>query len=416
MTKQIYIEQLIRDMYPSGIDTKMLKDIVISIRTGLNPRDNFVLNVDGADLYYVTVKEIVTGKVMFSDKTDRITEAARLRIQERSRLEVDDILFSGIGTIGKVAIADIPVDNWNCSESVFIIKPNKRIVLPKFLMYYLRSSRCKEQYEASSVGSTMKGVRKGILESIKIPIPSLQIQEKIVYVLDTIGRLVDNIQDEIEARQMQYNEACITLMNAKKNNWSIDTFFNLGKIYGGLSGKKKADFTEGNAKYVTYKNVYSNPAIDMDIIDTVKVGKDERQNTIQYGDVIFTGSSETPDECAISSVVNQHVTEKIYLNSFCFGFRFNDLSKIYIDFYKHYFRGAEMRAYAKKAANGTTRFNVSKALFELIPIPVPPIAEQRAIAEKLDTIEAFINNLKTERDLRQLQYEYYREYLINLLK
>lgn len=51
-----------------------------------------------------------------------------------------------------------------------------------------------------------------------------------------------------------------------------------------------------------------------------------------------------------------------------------------------------------------------------VKIPVPPIAEQRAIAEKLDTIEAFINNLKTERDLRQQQYEYYREYLINLLK
>ena len=51
-----------------------------------------------------------------------------------------------------------------------------------------------------------------------------------------------------------------------------------------------------------------------------------------------------------------------------------------------------------------------------ITIPLPPLTEQRAIAEKLDTIEALISNLKTERDLRQQQYEYYREYLINLLK
>ena len=51
-----------------------------------------------------------------------------------------------------------------------------------------------------------------------------------------------------------------------------------------------------------------------------------------------------------------------------------------------------------------------------LPIPLPPLAEQRAITEKLDTIEAFIANLKEERALRQQQYEYYREHLINLLK
>ena len=54
--------------------------------------------------------------------------------------------------------------------------------------------------------------------------------------------------------------------------------------------------------------------------------------------------------------------------------------------------------------------------FAKLPIPLPPLSEQRAIAAKLDTFEKLITNLKTERDLRQQQYEYYREKLINLLK
>ena len=60
--------------------------------------------------------------------------------------------------------------------------------------------------------------------------------------------------------------------------------------------------------------------------------------------------------------------------------------------------------------------NINGQKIKSYPIPLPPLAEQRAIAEKLDTIEALIANLKTERDLRQQQYEYYREHLINLLK
>lgn len=62
--------------------------------------------------------------------------------------------------------------------------------------------------------------------------------------------------------------------------------------------------------------MYSNPALDIDVDDKVKIGDDENQRTLEYGDIIFTGSSETPDECGISSVLTQQTDEKLYLNSF----------------------------------------------------------------------------------------------------
>lgn len=94
----------------------------------------------------------------------------------------------------------------------------------------------------------------------------------------------------------------------------------LGKFFGGLTGKSKDDFTNGNAKFITYKNVYANPALQIDVEDKVKITDGEKQRTLQYGDVVFTGSSETPDECGISSVVTKKIDEKLYLNSFCFFF------------------------------------------------------------------------------------------------
>ena len=150
----------------------------------------------------------------------------------------------------------------------------------------------------------------------------------------------------------------------------------LGSFYGGLSGKSKDDFTDGNAKFITYMNVYSNPALNFDVTETVKIGENEKQNTIQYGDVLFTGSSESPDECGVSSVLTQHTDEKLYLNSFCFAFRFDDLSIILPDFAKHLFRSNNLRYQIGKTASGVTRYNVSKKQMEKVVIPIPPIEVQ----------------------------------------
>jgi len=75
----------------------------------------------------------------------------------------------------------------------------------------------------------------------------------------------------------------------------------LGNFYGGLTGKSKEDFSIGTSKYVTYMNVYSNPSVNTDIEDYVKLNAEEKQNKVEYGDILFTGSSETPDECGMSS-------------------------------------------------------------------------------------------------------------------
>ena len=60
---------------------------------------------------------------------------------------------------------------------------------------------------------------------------------------------------------------------------------NLGSFYGGLTGKNKDDFKDGNAKYITYTNVYSNFSVDLNIETLVKVSEGENQNSIKYGDI-----------------------------------------------------------------------------------------------------------------------------------
>ena len=190
----------------------------------------------------------------------------------------------------------------------------------------------------------------------------------------------------------------------------------IGTFYSGLSGKTKEDFQNGNAKFISYVNIFNNPSLITEVEDRVKILEGEKQNTIQYGDLLFTGSSETPDECGMCSVLTHHTGEKLYLNSFCFGFRFNDLSGINPEFMKFLFRSSFIRKLICKTANGVTRFNISKKEFAKIVIPIPSLVEQNHIASVLDKLYSLVGDLSSglpaEIEKRRQQYEYYRDKLL----
>ncbi|EOE0525028.1 restriction endonuclease subunit S [Providencia stuartii] len=194
----------------------------------------------------------------------------------------------------------------------------------------------------------------------------------------------------------------------------------IAEIYGGLTGKSKADFESGNAKYISYKNIFNNIDVDPDQLELVKLSKNERQNKVRYGDILFTGSSEIAVEAGMSSAVTIDFKEPVYLNSFSFGVRFNDDIKLMPEFSKYLFRSRFMRSDITKSANGVTRFNVSKARFKkiLVPIPCPDnpeksLAIQSEIVRILDKFTALTAELTAELNMRKKQYNYYRDKLLS---
>ena len=201
------------------------------------------------------------------------------------------------------------------------------------------------------------------------------------------------------------------LLDGAEVEWK--TLDEISSIYGGLTGKGKADFENGNALYVPYKNIFNNIEVDFNNLEAVNVSDDERQYTIKYGDVLFTGSSETAEEAGMSSAVTTKTEQKIYLNSFSFGLRFNDDVELLPEFSKFLFRTLSIRKEIVKSASGVTRFNISKARFKKIKIPIPPLPVQTEIVKILDTLTVLTRELTSELTLRRKQYEYYREKLLS---
>lgn len=190
----------------------------------------------------------------------------------------------------------------------------------------------------------------------------------------------------------------------------------LGILFGGLTGKTKNDFAAGNAKFISYTNVFNHSSVDLDADDRVRIDPNEHQNALRYGDILFTGSSETRPEAAMSSAVTRIPNEPTYLNSFCIAFRPNDPDTIRPEFARYLFRSSMLRRELIRTANGVTRFNVSKLLLQRVKVPVPPVGLQLSIASVLSSFDSLVNDLSfglpAELAARRKQYEYYRDRLL----
>lgn len=247
-----------------------------------------------------------------------------------------------------------------------------------------------------------------IVKSYMIAVPPLAEQRKIAEVLGVWDEAIEKQARLIEKLALRKRALMQRLLSAKlrlpgfSEPWKKVKLGDIGDTYNGLSGKNKDDFEYGNAQFIPYINVFSNERIDTNNLGCVQIKPNEQQNTVKYGDIFFTVSSETPDEVGMASVLLEHL-DNTYLNSFCFGYRLNNFSTLNPFFAAYLFRTEHFRNYMSVLAQGSTRFNISKKEVMKLKIDLPTIEEQTAIAEVLTAADREIElaKEKLERLRRQ---------------
>lgn len=168
-------------------------------------------------------------------------------------------------------------------------------------------------------------------------------------------------------------------------DWEQRKLGEIGSTFTGLSGKTKEDFGHGDARFVTYMNVYSNSIADLAMTERVEI--DQTQNSVKYGDIFFTTSSETPNEVGMSSVWLGN-TENTYLNSFCFGYR--PEVKVNPYYMAYMLRSPNVRNKLIILAQGISRYNISKNRVMDIEVPTPDLSEQKEIGQYFFNLDHLI--------------------------
>ena len=168
-------------------------------------------------------------------------------------------------------------------------------------------------------------------------------------------------------------------------DWEQRKLGDMGSTYTGLSGKTKEDFGHGDAKFITYMNVFSNPVANLDMTESVEI--DSKQNCVKAGDVFFTTSSETPEEVGMSSVMPENA-DNIYLNSFCFGYR--PTEKFDLNYLAYVLRTESFRKEMTFLAQGISRYNISKNKVMEVEIPIPSLDEQSRVGQYFKNLDTLI--------------------------
>ena len=405
------LEELIKEFCPNGVEYKRLSEVVVRISSGLNPRNNFRLNPTGATNFYVTVKEITKGKIIFNEKTDRIDDDALDIIQNRSHLEENDILLSGIGTIGKVAIVDIPTKNWNCSESVLLLKPKQSLILPKFLKYILESNGVQSYFNKVATGSTLRGIRMRDLQELQIPLPALPVQREIVRILDSFTLYSAELTAELTARRKQYEFYRDKLLKFDSGNIPRVKLKDIATEFYRGYGITREQVTKEGIPCVRYGEIYTiyNTWFDK-CVSYTKVEDIASPKYFEYGDILFAITGESVEDIAKSAAYIGN--EKCLAGGDIVVMKHKQNPK----FLAYALSTFDARQQKSKGKIKSKVVHSNVPSIENIEIYLPPIDVQERIVKVLDNFDAICSDLgiglPAEIEKRQKQYEYYRDKLL----
>ena len=284
----------------------------------------------------------------------------------------------------------------------FLIRANIYKHNSYFVFSQLHTLRYKKWISVMSARSGQPGINSQEYASFPVYTTSLQEEDKIATFLKLLDERIitqNKIIEKYESLIKGLNDS----LYAQYGDDVLTSFSSLGFSYSGLSGKSAQDFGSGKP-FITYLNVYSNNIINEKDFQYVAIKEGEKQNVVEYGDVLFTLSSETPEEVGIGSVYLGN--ENVYLNSFCFGIHIINTKIAFPPYLSYYVSSTPFRKFIYPYAQGSTRFNLCKVDFEKASIKLPSLENQKRIYSILSHIESKTETEKSLLDLYNSQKQY----------
>jgi len=333
------------------------------------------------DFYGGDIPFIRSGEIHCSSTELYISEAG-LNSSSAKIIEQGDLLLALYGaTSGDIAISKI---KGAINQAILCIRTNH----DNFFLKSCWEKHCRKLLQTYLQGG-QGNLSADIVKSIKMSFPSCLEQKKISGFLALIEERITTQKKIIEDLK-KLKDAINNSLHNNINEFQLFSFNELGNDYSGLTGKSSDDFGSG-LPYISYLNVFRNDIVTDGPFDYVKVAKSEKQNIVSYGDLLFTLSSETPNEVGIGAIYLGK-TNPLYLNSFCFGVHLSNQENILGPYLAYFVTSQYFRKTILPFAQGSTRYNLMKSDFMKHKFRFPNMATQKAIYNALHTLSEKIQN------------------------
>lgn len=386
MSQLNFLEKLLKG---TSVEWKALGDLTIDKFWIMPATPKFNEN---EEIPYITSKNIQGGNIKF-EKAKFISRSDYLNLSRNRPILAGDILISMIGTIGEVArVKESDLDFYG--QNMYLIRLNKNLINSDFFLHFFDSPRMKSHFHSVKNNSGQGYLKANNIEQLQIPIPPLAVQAEIVRILDAFTELTarkkqyNYYRDQLlsfEEGEVEWKTLGETLVRTKGTNITAGQMKELNKY-----GAPLKVFAGGRT--VAFVNFEDIPAKDVNREPSIIV-KSRGVIEFEYYDKPFSHKNEMWSYHSKNEGINiKYVYYFLKMN-------------------EPYFRSIGSKMQMPQIATPDT---------DKFQIPIPPLAEQERIVAILDKFDALTSSisegLPREIELRQKQYEHYRELLLSFPK
>ncbi|MDO4694824.1 MAG: restriction endonuclease subunit S [Eikenella sp.] len=408
----------------TAVEWKPLGEVVRKVSSGGTPKTGVSEYYDGGDIPWLRTQEINFGEIW--DTGIKITEDG-IRNSSAKWIPENCVIVAMYGaTVGKVAINKIPMTtNQACAN----IESNEKILYHRYLFHYLWSQY--EYIKSLGVGS-QTNINTQIIKKLMIPIPPLEVQHEIVRVLDNFTELTAEfaaaLTAELTARKKQYEYYRNFLLTFENHDTELLTnertnvtnpFANVDVVWKTLG---EITLPTSNIKWKETDRTYR--YIDLTSVDrenhsigeTNEISSENApgraQKIVEKNDIIFATTRPTQLRFAL---IDDAFSGEVASTGYCV-LRANP-SEVLFKWIYHGLGTERFRIFLEDNQSGSAYPAISDSRVKEYKIPIPPLDTQAEIVAILDRFDALTNSisegLPREIELRQKQYEYYRERLLS---
>lgn len=399
------LEELIERLCPDGVEYKTLTEL-FDTKNGYTPSKSKEEYWTNGTVPWFRMEDIRENGNILSKAIQYVSESAI----KGSLFPADSIIVATSATIGQHALIKVP-SLANQRFTYLVLKDEFKEQIDIMFIYYCcfkLDEYCKECLNQGNFASVdMKKFLK-----FKFPVPPLEVQREIVRILDNFTFLTTELAAELAARQKQYEyyKEYLFENHIFDVEWKrLDELFPF--IRNGFVGTIKSFFTNetDGIRYLEGTNIHDGVISDNEVLYVTKeFHKKHIKNQLKADDILMVQSGHI-GECA--------VVGKKYEGSNCHALIIMSnggkcLSKYYV-YYFHTIKGFKSLT---PAITGGTIKHVLAGKIGKIKVPVPSLEQQQRIVDILDRFDTLCNDISSglpaEIEMRQKQYEYYRDKLL----
>ena len=347
--------------------------------------------------FLITGTDFENGKINWNSCV--YVDEKRYAQDKNIQVKEEDVLVTKDGTIGKIAYVDKLSLPATLNTGVFVIRPKNKDYQPLFLFYILDSNYFNKFLNKLKAGSTINHLYQKDFMDFDFFVPSYSIQEKITKILTDTSQIIEQLEYFITKKKNIKQGVMQELLTGKRrlagfnDKWKETTLNEIGVFTKG-KGIKKTEISDMGLQCIRYGEIYSK--YDTSVEETlsnipIEIAKKSQQ--IKNGDLLFTGSGETPDEIGKCIV---YLGKKLcYAGGDIIIFSVNGNNPLFLAFLLNFDYVQKQKT---SMAQGDMVVHIYSSSLKKLKIKIPQIPEQIAISKILFDIDSEIQELETKRD------------------